>query len=167
MKKAAFFFLVFGLIQVGGIQVCYSQESYSFDELCHDGYRPIPEEIIKGLKDLREKDLSCIDFKRFNFRGSDLSGAFFHGSDLRRARLLGVKSFEGTDFHGALVSWVTFLRLVLFGADLSGAIHSGIDLERRNLEWGTLKGETLNGETLKGETLNGDPLWKNRGLMLL
>jgi len=70
------------------------------------------ERIDLGGRDLRQLDLSGLDFRRARMAGSDL-----FGTDLGRSDL------SGTDLHGARLD-----RAVIIGADFSGADLSGATL---------------------------------------
>jgi uncharacterized protein YjbI with pentapeptide repeats len=116
------------------------------------GRRERAQDPVGQRLDLRETDLSGVNWVRADLEGADLSNARLEGADLREARL------ERTVFAHARLQDAFLTDAQLKGADLSGAqvevaILRHVNLERAQLVWAQLAGSNLEDANLQGADL--------------
>jgi uncharacterized protein YjbI with pentapeptide repeats len=89
-----------------------SQDSYHMKSLSrkeileildhHPGYG---SHVQMQNSDLREVDLSCIQFRYVDLQGSDLSGANLQGTELENSCLVDIQLVHAKFMHMMLISW--------------------------------------------------------------
>ena len=92
---------------------------------------------MEQLPDLKDADLSGVDFKWADLANAKLKGADLSGTDLRWADLTAA-DLTGANLTGADLSWASLMEADLQDADLRGAILNrtnltGADLTRTNM----------------------------------
>ena len=119
------------------------------------GSRPMAEAPLSG------EDLSCVDLRRCNLDGEDLSDRIFNAADIRHASLRRA-NLSGADLSAADLSGADLSSAELINADFSGAIMSRVDLGRAFLIDARLPLAYLNGANLNGAHLSNADLTSAR-----
>ena len=93
--------------------------------------------------DLREKNLSNLDYTGSNFSGLDLSGVDFSGAKLRQVKFIGT-NLENANFAGA----------ELYEADLSVAKLTGARFNDAKLDYAIMEQSIVNQSSFERTSLN-------------
>ena len=99
--------------------------------------------------DLRNMDLSQIEFERANLEGAKLTGANLSNAVLYYVNL------QGADLSNAVLSWACLESADLRGANLQNAKLKWSKMKNINLEFANLQGADLKGADLRGANLEG------------
>ena len=105
---------------------------------------------MEQLPDLKDADLSGVDFKWANLIGTNLKGTDLSGTDLRWADL------TAADLTGANLSNTDLRCASLMEANLQGANLRGAIVNRTNLTQADLTGANMAGVNIRSAYLNED-----------
>ena len=105
---------------------------------------------MEQLPDLKDANLSKIDFKWADLASANLTGADLSGTDLRWADLTAT-DLTGANLCNADLSYANLMETDLQGADLTGA-----DLNRTNLTNADLTGTNVTGVNLHSAYLDNN-----------
>ena len=103
---------------------------------------------MEQLPDLKDADLSGVDFKWADLAHANLKGADLSGTDLRWADLTAA-DLTGANLSNANLSWASLME-----ADLQGANLTGADLNRTNLTGADLTRTNMAGVNLHSAYLD-------------
>ena len=113
---------------------------------------------MEQLPDLKDANLSRIDFKWADLASANLTGADLSGTDLRWADLASA-NLTGADLSNANLSWASLMEANLQGADLTGADLNRTNLTNADLTRANVIGADLHSAFLDDYTKLDEAIW--------